>query len=179
MTTYVAFLRGINVGGNRVIKMEELTKAFTSLKYTNVIPVLATGNIIFHCDEKKKDLLIKAIEEKLQKTFRHQIWVILQTGEEIKKLVASEPFKKITIAPETRLYITFLRETPTESLKIPYTSPEKNFRIIRDDNHTLISVLTLIPGMQTTDAMNIIEKTYGKKVTTRNWNTIIKIAAKM
>lgn len=179
MTTYVAFLRGINVGGNRVIKMDELTKVFKALKYTNVVPVLATGNIIFHCDEKKKDLLVKSIEEKLQKTFGHQIWVILRTDEEIKKLIVSEPFKKITVTPETRLYITFLREKPSEGLKIPYTSPEKNFRIIGADNTVLISVLTLTPNMQTTDAMNIIEKTYGKKVTTRNWNTIVKIAAKM
>ena len=92
-------------------------------------------------------------------------------------MVASDPFKGITVMPRTRLYVTFLGERPKATLKIPYESPGRDFRILRLGDGALFSVLTLSPTHGTTDAMEILEKEFGKAITTRNWNTIGKIAA--
>ncbi len=178
MAKYVAFLRGINVGGNKMVKMEDLRKTLQSLKFKNVATLLASGNAIFETQETDPIELTGIIEKKLEKTFGHEIEVILRSMDQIDSLIASAPFKNIPITKDTRLYITFLKSKPEQSMKLPYVSPQKNFTILAIKDNALISVLTIIPGNRTVDAMEIIGKTFGKHVTTRNWNTVLKIAAK-
>lgn len=176
---YVAFLRGINVGGKSIVKMEELRKMFSSLGFTNVSTLLNSGNVIFDPpvggEETKSDLLRKRIEEKLEKTFGRSIGVLLRTSEQLQKLVARNPFKNVSVTPQTRLYITFLSEKPVGSLKIPYQSQEKDVRILSASKDEVVSVITLSTGKNTTDLMKILEKEFGKKITTRNWNTVLKV----
>jgi uncharacterized protein (DUF1697 family) len=75
---YVAFLRGINVGGNNKIGMDELRQAFVSAGFANVKTVLATGNVIF--ESKKADAgLAQAIEQDIKKSFGIDASVILRT----------------------------------------------------------------------------------------------------
>ena len=174
MITYVAFLRGINVGGNKIIKMADLAKAFASLGFTNVKTLLASGNVVFDAANAKA-ATAPVIEAKLEKALGKKVGVLLRTGQEIQAMVAAPPFKGITVTPATRLYVTFLSEKPKSTLKIPYESPEKDFRILRLSADAVFSVLTLSPKRGTTDAMNILEKEFGKAITTRNWNTIVKI----
>lgn len=92
-------------------------------------------------------------------------------------MIDTNPFKNISVTPETRLYVTFLLGKPKHNLQIPYESHEKDFKILSVSNGEVISVLTLSPKRRTPEAMTIIEKEFGKNVTTRNWNTVVKIAA--
>jgi uncharacterized protein (DUF1697 family) len=110
----------------------------------------------------------------LKGTFGYEVSVILRATQEIQDLVDSIPFKDIKVTPQTRLYVTFLSEKPKSSLKVPYESPEKDFKIVRVTNGEVCSVLTLGSNRGTIDAMDILEKEFGKKITTRNWNTVIK-----
>ncbi len=73
MTRYVAFLRGINVGGHQPVKMEELKKAFESMGFQNVKTLLASGNVLFETPETGADNLIKQIEGKLEKEFGRKV----------------------------------------------------------------------------------------------------------
>jgi uncharacterized protein (DUF1697 family) len=73
------------------------------------------------------------------------------------------------------LYVTFLTEKHQSSLKIPYESPDKNLKIIRATASEVCSVVTLSPNTGTVDLMSFLEKEFGRKITTRNWNTIGKI----
>lgn len=178
-TAYVAFLRGINVGGNKLVKMDDLKKVFaTTLKLENVQTILASGNILFETPETNCEMLTKTIEAALAKRFGHPIPVIIRSITNLKKLAANEPFKKIVVTPSTRLYLTFLSEKPKSLLKIPYVSPEKDFYILSVTDTEICSVLTLSENRGTVDAMGIIEKEFGRNVTTRNWNTIEKILKK-
>ena len=106
------------------------------------------------------------------------IWPMLQTKilplQQAKDL-SGHPFKKIKTTPQTRLYITFLSDKTSSKLKIPYESPEKDFSILSVTKNEVISVLTLSANRSTTDVMKILEKEFGKKITTRNWNTVVKI----
>ncbi len=171
-TKYVAFLRGINVGGNHKLKMDELRNAFTSWGFTNVKTILATGNIIFEAQKTSAPEL----QAKIKDAFKMDVPIILWTIPEIQKLVKKDPFKGIPVTQQTRLYVTFLSEKSKSKMPIPYTSPEKNFKILQFSDEAIFSVLTLVPYLGTTDAMRIVEKEFGKQITTRNWNTLVKIA---
>jgi len=174
-TKYVAFLRRINVGGHKPVKMEELKKAFESMGFANVKTLLASGNVLFETPGTGTDNLIKRIEEILKKVHGHEIGVILRTIEEIQNLANADPFKNIKVTPQTRFYVTFLSEKPKSTLKIPYESNEKDIKIVHVSASEVCSFLTLSPNRGTSDLMSILEKEFGRKITTRNWNTVTKI----
>jgi uncharacterized protein (DUF1697 family) len=104
--------------------------------------------------------------------------VIVRTIDSLRTFAETKAFKHVDVTPATRLYITFLSEKPNSALKTPYISPEKDFTILAVTNSEVISALTVTENRGTTDAMNSIEKEFGKNVTTRNWNTIEKILRK-
>lgn len=172
MTGYVAFLRGINVGGNKQIKMTDLGKAFESLGFRNVKTILASGNVLFDAPQTPQLDLVHQIEAKLKESFGYEVGVISRTIAEIRQLAASDPFKNITVTPQTRLYVTFLSEKPKTTAKPP---PEADFGIVRVTDTEVCSVVVLSPARGTTELMGILEKQFGKNVTTRNWNTVVKI----
>jgi uncharacterized protein (DUF1697 family) len=187
---YVAFLRGINVGGHTV-KMADLKKAFEALGFENVRMILASGNIVFDAAGSDRIVLMLRIEEILKKRWGFDVPVVLRAAEDLRALISATPFKGIEVTPATRLYITFLGEKAATTAKLPYVSPEKDVRIFRVSSGDAASVLTLSPsrrghtvpssasmegpGRGTTDLMAGIEKFFGKDVTTRNWNTLKKL----
>jgi uncharacterized protein (DUF1697 family) len=175
MVAYAAFLRGINVGGRKPMKMEELRKAFASLGFEVVRTVLASGNVLFESPETDRYLLEQRIDEGLKNTFGYKMGVILRTLPEIRDLVDSDPFEGITVTLQTRLYVTFLTDGSKGGLKLPYESPEGDLRILGVSAGVVCSAVTLSAKRGTTDLMRILEKEFGSAVTTRNWNTIIKI----
>ena len=175
--TYIALLRGINVGGNKKVPMADLKKAFEALNFTNVKTLLNSGNVFFSSNETNVSKVTSSISNQLESKFGWTIPVIVRPQEEIKQLVDKNPFKDITITPETRLYVTFALDLSKSNLLIPYESEEKDFRILLVSNHEICSTLILSPQRGTVDLMSFIEKHFGKDVTTRNWNTIIKLAA--
>ena len=175
MIKYAAFLRGINVGGHKIIKMEELKRAFESLGFKDVKTLLASGNVIFTAPSASESALVNKIEKKLEAVFGREIGVLVRKVDELQRLADAEPFAGIKVTPQTRLYVTFLSEKSKSSLKIPYESPDKNFRITRVTGSEVCSVLTLSPDSRTIDLMSIVGKEFGSNITTRNWNTIDKI----
>jgi uncharacterized protein (DUF1697 family) len=176
MAEYVALLRGINVGGHKKVDMEDLRQAIASLGLQNAKTVLATGNVVFEAPVTDLDCLTSTIQNKIKTDFGLDVSVLLRRLQEVQDLVDANPFKGITVTPQTRLYVTFLAEKPDSHLEIPYESSEKDFLILRVSEREVCSVLTLTPNSRTTGAMDFMEKEFGKHITTRNWNTIIKIA---
>ena len=172
---YVAFLRGINVGGHKIIKMDELKGAFDSIGFKNVKTFLASGNVLFDAPKAGGTTLAKKISKMLNTTFGKEINVIIRSTDELQKLVEQKPFDGIKVTPQTRLYVAFLTEKPDNSLKIPYESPDGNFKIIANSKNEVFSVLTLSPNSKTVDLMSVLEKEFEKKITTRNWNSIMRI----
>jgi len=170
--THVAFLRGINVGGNRLIKMADLKKAFESLGLGSVQTLIASGNVAFAAKDTNSDVLTHKIQDKLKKAFGHDIPVILRTADQLRKMAAANPFKSVNVNPATRFYVTFLAESTKARLKIPYESPKKDFRILKTTNVEIFSLVDASKGSGTLESMAFIEKEFGKNVTTRNWNTI-------
>jgi len=174
-TAYAAFLRGINNLGQKPVKMAELKKAFESLGFKNVKTLLASGNVVFDSPNSSPSVLGKTIGEKLKKKLGHEIVVLVRTIGKLQRLAEMNPFKGIKMTPQTRLYVTFLSEKPKDGLKIPYLSPDKSFKLLRATESVVYSVVTLSQNGGTTDLMGFLEKQFGRKITTRNWNTIEKV----
>jgi uncharacterized protein (DUF1697 family) len=91
MTKYVAFLRGINVGG-RQIKMTELKACFEKAGFKNVSTLLQTGNVSFESDQKAP-VLKSQIETLLTKTFNYPAKVIVVSVDDLNKIIEANPFK--------------------------------------------------------------------------------------
>ncbi len=174
MQKYAAFLRGINVGGNKKIPMSKLKKVLEKHGLKKVTTILASGNVVFESDSSIRQLQ-KLIISAIEKEFGFPVPVLLRSHKEIKKIIELNPFKEIKVTSLTRLYVTFLSEILKDKSSIIYISPDKSFKIISSFDRTVFSVLDLSIS-KTPEAMSVMEKEYGKNVTTRNWNTILKIA---
>jgi uncharacterized protein (DUF1697 family) len=172
MPKYVALLRGINLG-KRQIKMDALRKSFEGWGYEGVSTLLASGNVIFEAKGADAKELSQNIEAGLKAAFGFAVPVILRSSKEIAKLVRRAPFTRIKVTPTTRLFVTFLGEKPKKAPKIPFKSKAGDFIILDVADRDVLSVLT---DTRTPDAMDILRKAYGDKITTRNWNTVLKIA---
>jgi len=105
---YVAFLRGINVGGHGAIKMTDLKAAFDRMGFNGVKTVLASGNVVFEAPQADEKGLRIEIESGLKKAFRRDISVLLRNRDDLRQLRSSEPFKRIEALPGVQLYVTFL-----------------------------------------------------------------------
>lgn len=176
MSKYVAFLRGINVGG-KTIKMDGLRKVFESLGYKNVRTLLASGNVIFESKVTSESKLRVEIEAGIKKAFGHDVRVILRSETDIQGLVKSDPFKGVKVTPQTRLYITFLSQPPDSQLKTPYKSMSVEYLIREITDSHVVSVLG--PKVSSPDVMDFLDKEFGKEITTRNWKTVMKIHSAM
>lgn len=175
MAQYAAFLRGINVGGHRPVSMARLAAAFQDMGFTEVKTLLASGNVLFQA-RAGKDGLARRIEVGLGRALGEEIGTIVRSLEELRRLAESRPFRSIRVTPNTRLFVTFLAEKPRSALKIPYTSPDKSFRILRVSEGEVCSVLTLGPQWaRNLRHMDILEREFGKRVTTRTWNTVLRV----
>ena len=176
MQKYVAFLRGINVGGNKKVPMADLKKVLEKIGLQNVKTLLASGNVVFESNSNKIEELQVSISTAIEKAFKFPVPLLLRSFSVIQELIALDPFKKIIVTPQTRLYVTFLTERVKDKAASSYVSSDNSFAIISKTKSEVFSVLDLsITG--TPEAMNALEKEFGKEVTTRNWNTILKIVS--
>ena len=140
----------------------------------NVKTILNSGNIVF--ETKKKDIAVleRIIEMALRDNFGFAIPVILIPQNQISELVNDGTFANVEIHKNIRLYVSFLKEPSTTKLKLPYISNDKAFTIIGVRDKFIVCVLDITTN-NTPKGMEDLEKLFGKNITTRNWNTIVKI----
>jgi uncharacterized protein (DUF1697 family) len=174
-TTCVAFLRGINVGGNALMSMEDLKKAFAALGFANIRTVLASGNVVFDTEEAERAVIVGKLEQKLKSRFGIEITVMLRTMEEIQALLAAKPFQKIKMTPQTRLHVSFLPAELNPSLKISERLKGTEFEVFRASAGEICCVVEPAPRHGTSELMRVLEKQFGKRITTRTWNTVERI----
>jgi uncharacterized protein (DUF1697 family)/uncharacterized protein YdhG (YjbR/CyaY superfamily) len=176
--SYVAFLRGINVGGKGLVRMADLTDAFEDMGFTGVRTVLASGNVVFASERTDKKAITVEIGAALKKMLNRDIGVLLRGMDELKKLESMQPFKGIKMTPGIRLYVTFLAgKTRVRSIEIPYASERNGFRILSATRSEVFSVVDLAKGKGTPELMSMIEREFGPMATTRNWDTVLKTTA--
>lgn len=174
MNTYVALLRGINVGGHKKVPMADLKNMMSEMGFEEVKTLLNSGNVVFRATSTSRSALEEQLQKKLEKTFGFPVPVLVRKGSDIVELVNSEPFAGIEVMKDTRLYLTFVKSEPKNMPTLPWYSEDKSFSILKYDNKTVHSVLDL-SLTKTVAGMKILEDTFGKDITTRNWNTVVKL----
>ena len=114
MPQYIAFLRGINVGGHRV-KMDRLKELFEELGFDDVWTFIASGNVIFRTKSGKPEALAKKIETQLSQALGYDVPTVLKTPTELSQITATKPFADCSCADDD-LYVVLLGQTaPKES----------------------------------------------------------------
>lgn len=174
---YAAFLLGINIGPHKRVPMSELKEMFERMGFKNVRTLLASGNVLFDSPRKNAAALAGEMEGELKKTFGFEVGVIVRSMADIEEMIAADPFGKVKVTRDTRLYVTFYTEEPKAKVTVPYESTNEEggtFRILEISGKAVYSVVTLGES-GTTEAMNVLKRLFGKKITTRNWNTIQKL----
>ena len=175
---YIAFLRGINIGGHHKVPMSDLKKEFEKLGFKNIVTLLNSGNILFDAVSNDIENLEKIVTIHLEKTFNFPIPTIIKKSKIISELIDHKSFKKIKLNKNIKLYVSFLKENKEIDLKFPWISSDNSHQIIDIKNNIVLSVLDLSLS-STPKAMKVIEQFFGKNITTRNWNTIERIVEKI
>lgn len=177
MIRYVALLRGINVGGRKLIKMDQLRDVFESAGFKNVRTLIASGNVSFDAREMDVIKLTRKIEKTLLKAFGYEVQVVVRTIDDMRALVKRNPFKKIKGSEDAMLMVTFLLSTPTLRPKLPFTSPKGNLEVVAIHDAAVFVVARRKSNGWFDFPHEVVEKTFGARTTTRNWSTVQKLAA--
>ena len=115
MPVYLSLLRGINVGGQKKIKMDQLKTLYRSLRCEAVETYIQSGNVVFYSKEKNIALLKDKIENQIEKVFNFNVETFIRTPEDFKRVIKNIPFAEEALRDETKLYVTFLSETLDKS----------------------------------------------------------------
>lgn len=177
MISYIAFLRGINLG-KRNVKSDELKSIFSEMGFANVGTVIASGNVIFDAKEKDAEKLTKKIERSLEGTLGYKVVVFLRSQAELESILENNPFKN-DHGKDGKCYISFLSAEPSKDKAkeiAARSSDTEKFAFIGRELYMLFHV-----GFSDSEFFNKndYEKVLGLLATNRNLNTPIKILAKM
>ena len=176
-TGYIALLRGINVGGNNIIKMSDLKACFEDMKFMDVTTYIQSGNVLFSTEEQNKQLLVTIIEQHLSERFNYQSRIVLISTEHLRRIVASSPEFFGNNPAEYRYNVLFLKEplTEKEAMKsIPIR--EGVDQVFAGEGVLYFSqLISLISKSYLT---RIIGQPIYKEITIRNWNTTTKLLSK-
>lgn len=116
METYISLLRGINVSGQKKIKMGELISLYETLNLKNVRTCAQSGNVPFDSTDGNALKLSRRIEEKIQKAFGFSVTVLIRTADALQRLVDNNPFLKKKSTDISKLHVTFLTERPDSTV---------------------------------------------------------------
>jgi uncharacterized protein (DUF1697 family) len=173
LTTYIAFLRGINVGGQNKIKMTELKQLLETIGLKRVRTYIQSGNVVFESEEKPAQLS-ERIEDEIKNTFGIITLVILRTALELEEITKKCPFLEETFSEGESLSIAFLGESLSEEGE---NSLEKfNHGIDEYFSEGKEIYLYLRQSIRNSKLAIQVQK-LGIPVTIRNWNTTTKLVA--
>ena len=183
MATYIALLRGVNIGGN-TLKMERLRTICGDLGFQNIRTYVQSGNVVFEAD-RTGPACASALEKKLAGETRLPVTVIVRTPAELKKVLCNNPFpeaapkaaessKTIKSPAPFALYVAFLAAAPTKDAlrKLDgLNTGQDRFRVAGKEIY-----LCYAHGYGNSKMTNnLFEKVLGVRATTRNWNTVTKL----
>ena len=176
MTTFVALLRGVNVGGRRRIGMEALRASFEALGLTDVVCYLQSGNVVFSSTQEESHALADALEARLLADFGHEVNVLVLPAKEFGEIVGANPLSPRADKAGSQYHATFLFRHVPETLfaeqQLPLQEGEKAALVGR------VVYLYCPNGYGKSGLTNAwFEKALGSHATTRNWRTVRALQA--
>lgn len=178
MTTYIALLRGINVGGKNIIKMAELKRVFETIGLCEVKTYIQSGNVLFKSNEQE-EFLRKIIEHEIGVAFGFSVTVMLRTAAELYRIIENCPFSKDEISEAEyssegeSLYVSLLSNAPSQEkieLLNNYRNESEDYRVLGREVFLLFR-----HSIRNSKLANNLHK-LEEPATMRNWKTINKLA---
>lgn len=175
MPSYVAMLRGINVSGSKMIKMEALRASFEALGFTNVRTYVQSGNVVFTAKDRTAAPLGPKIAARIKRDFGFDVPTLVLGAEALARVVEENPFVGQKGVDPTKLHVTFLAESPVaEGLEKmeAVSSGRDRFQCFGTSIY-----LSCPDGYGNTKLNNnAFERALRIGATTRNWKTVTTLA---
>jgi uncharacterized protein (DUF1697 family) len=173
MTSYVALLRGVNVGGNKMVAMAELRDMLTALGFADAKTLLQSGNAVFRCAAKSSVKLEALLEAETKTRLGLTCDYHVRTAEELQAAIDANPLKAEAKKDPSRFLVSFFK-TPLDKAKVKaaqaaIAGPE----IVRCDGRHLYMYYP--DGQGNSKAGIVVGKAIGANGTARNWNTVLKL----
>jgi uncharacterized protein (DUF1697 family) len=171
---YVALLRGINVGGATMIKMEELRKTFEALGFENVVSYINSGNLVFDTKKTSESKLVAGIETAVESKFGRAIHIMVREQKDIEHILKNNPFDG-QFDSHKMMHVLFLKEPmPAEKEALLQASalPGERYEIRGREIYNLLP--NGVAGSLLTKGF--FEKKPAVPYTGRNWRTVEKLA---
>src|SRR5881396_403854 len=168
MPRYAAFLRGVSPMN---AKMPELKQAFESAGFTDVKTILASGNVAFNARATSATSLQRKAEGAMLERLGQAFLTIVRPMDMLGEMLASDPYRAFRLEPAAKRIVTFLRDRPTAKLRLPIE--RDGARILSMTEREVFSAY--MPTPKGPVFMVLLEKAFGKEVTTRTWDTAAKV----
>lgn len=114
MKTYIALLRGINVSGQKRIKMVDLKQSMEKKALQNVKTYIQSGNVVFDSEISDINLLQNIVHDAILSDFGFEVPILVTEGNKLEKILSENPFKDEI--EENRLYFVLLKNFPEQNL---------------------------------------------------------------
>lgn len=174
MKTHLALLRGINVSGHKMIKMDALKKALESIGFTNVVTYIQSGNVFVTTAEESPTKVGFLIKQEIFKSFGHDVPVIVIGKDDLQACLDRNLFLNEAEIDLKKLYVSFisseLPENMITQLNLNFIKPDE----IQLDGKRIYLKYDISPAKTKLDN-KWIEKSMNVVSTTRNWNTVNKL----
>jgi uncharacterized protein (DUF1697 family) len=167
--TYISIVRGINVSGQKVVKMDVLRKMYENLGFQKVTTYVQSGNVIFTAEPANPDELARAITQQIENDFGFEVPVIVLTIDHLRRIIDRNPWLEDNSHDKAFWHVTFLSSKPPKiDAKIAEKKLDREAIYITDE-----AVYLYCPhGYGKTKLSNgFLETKLGVGATTRNWNT--------
>ncbi len=174
---YVALLRGINVGGNSIIKMVDLKAAFEKAGFKNVATFIQSGNVVFESTSGNAGSITKKLENSLSKRFKLNLRLIVRSHDQLKNILKKVP-KTWIKGEDLRRYIAFIKETVTTKDVLKEVELNEGIDFVHP-GQGVVYMSTKMSGLTKSRFTKLAAKKIYKDITIRNYNTTQKILALM
>ncbi len=173
MTTFIAFLRAINLGKNRRVPMAELRATVADAGYGEVTTHLQSGNVVFSSRTRRPDAVERAVEQLLQRDFGIEVDVMVRTAGDLAKIAKTNPLVQRG-GDVTKLHVAFLKSRPSAAA----TRALAGYDVGRDQFALRGTELYLrYPDGVARSKMStaLFERTLGTPATVRTWKVVTKL----
>jgi uncharacterized protein (DUF1697 family) len=177
-TTYLALLRGINVGGNGIVKMDGLKTLFEGLGFTGVKTYIQSGNVLFDAEEQAQIMLGKKIEARLLREFSIETKTALLSLSELSEVVDNKP-DNFGCDDENYKYDVIFTIAPVTASGIQKELKLKEGVDAMSVGEKVVYIARLKKELTKSRFSKIARTAVYPYITIRNWNTVKKLYAMM
>jgi uncharacterized protein (DUF1697 family) len=175
MPAIICLLRGVNLGGHKKISMDVLREICISLKYRNPRTYIQSGNVVFTTSEADHKRISSRMVSTIEKRCGFQTTAILRTAEDLRDILARNPFSSRTGIDPAKLVVFFLPESPNTETLTRITAINAGPEEIRPSGREIF--IYFPNGQGQSKLPPVLDRALKMPATARNWNTVLKLLA--